>query len=263
MHLKNKIDYICKVAHSPKAYTWYACIGLVATVAAAIVETRELCKKEAVKTPEEKSEETKLDRAIELMTAYPITETCMAITFRCLGDLNKSWGKIVGQCTTDVIFWQNRTRTYRNAASGLVAAELIHGFSGKQPDEGLEWFCLKDMTPYGDIYFESTQLDVLGAEYQLNKIFADKGTASVREFAILLKIPDKIDEKSDCYGWNMEEYYEWGDFPWIDFGHNSVVDPETGITINELHPIWGPMPGDEITLAYGYLTYPGEYIEEL
>ena len=258
MKLKEKINDIYKVAQSPKAYTLYTCIGLIVTIAAAIVETRELCKKEAAKTPEEKSEETKLDRAIELVTAYPVTEASMVVTFRCLGGLNKSWGKIVGQCTNDVIFWQNRARTYRNAAPGLVAAELIHGFSGKQPDEGKEWFCLKDMTPYGDIYFESTQLEVLGAEYQLNKIFADKGTASVREFAILLKIADQIDNQSDCYGWNAETYYEWGDFPWIDFRHNHTVDPETGVTINEIHPIWGPLEEDEVTLAYGYLSYPGE-----
>lgn len=263
MHLKNKIDYICKVAHSPKAYVWYSVVGLATTITLAIVETRELCKKEAAKTPEEKSEETKLDRAIEVATSYPLTGISFAITANCISGIDKSWKEIVNEYSNNMIFWHNRAVSYRSAAAELVAAELVHGFSKKPPDEGLEWFCLKDMTPYGDIYFQSTQLDVLSAEYKLNKIFADKGTASVREFAILLKIPDKIDEKSDCYGWNMEEYYEWGDFPWIDFGHNSVTDPETGITINELHPIWGPMPGDEITLAYGYLTYPGEYIEEL
>lgn len=263
MHLKNKIDYICKVARSPKAYVWYSVVGLATTITLAILETRELCKKEAAKTLEEKSEETKLDRAIEVASSYPGTALAAAITCKCIIGIDKRWGEIETSYADALIFTQDRLQKYRAAAPGLVAAELVHGFSKKPPDEGLEWFCLKDMTPYGDIYFQSTQLDVLSAEYRLNKIFADKGTASVREFAILLKIPDEIDEKSDCYGWNMEEYYEWGDFPWIDFGHNSVTDPETGITINELHPIWGPMPGDEITFAYGYLTYPGEFIEEL
>ena len=263
MHLKNKINYICKVARSPKAFVWYSCIGLATTVALAILETRELCKKEAAKTPEEKSEETKLDHAIEVAASYPGTAFAAAVTCSCIIGIDKRWNEIAKTYTEALIFTQNRLQTYRNAAPGLVAAELVHGFSKKPPDEGLEWFCLKDMTPYGDIYFQSTQLDVLSAEYRLNKMFVDKGTASVREFAIFLNIPDKIDEKSDCYGWDIEVYYEWGDFPWIDFRHNRVTDPETGVVINEIHPIWGPLPGDEVSLAYGHLSYPGEFIEEL
>ena len=259
MHLKEKIDYIFKMAQSPKAYVWYSCIGLATTVTLAIVETRELCKKEAAKTPEEKNQQTKLNRAIEVATSYPLTGVSFAITVNCIGGIDKSWKKIANECSNNMIFWHNRAVSYRTAAPGLVAAELVHGFSKKPPDEGLEWFCLKDMAPYGDIYFQSTKLDVLGAEYKLNKMFADKGTASVRDFANLLGIGDRIDDDSDCYGWNSEYYYEWGDFPWIEFGHNNIIDPETGITINELHPIWGPLVEDAELLAEGHKLYPCEY----
>ena len=70
-------------------------------------------------------------------------------------------------------------------------------------------------------YFESTLADVKGAEYDINKIIAESGSAFVNEFYDLLKIPTI--EGGDELGWAIGglEYATWS--PWLDFTHEKVV----------------------------------------
>lgn len=261
MQIKERINYICSIASSPRAYAWYSYIGLATTMVLTIIATREECKREAAKSSEEKSEKTTLDEVKEIATNYIPPIISAGVTAYCI---NKSVVKgeerlqLANQMT---MFAQNTASLYRSQAPGIVTASLINGFSKRPPDEDKEWFCLKDMVPSGDIYFQSTQLNVLSAMYKLNKLFADKNAVSVKDFARFLgpDVEKQLGTNGNHYGWNIEVYYEWGDFPWIDFSCYNTTDQETGIVINMIAPIWGPQyVEDEKLFTYGYSDYPTE-----
>lgn len=75
--------------------------------------------------------------------------------------------------------------------------------------------------------FEATEVEVLSAEYELNRLFILRGYASVLDFYKMLGIEEKIKnvELVDCemYGWSLDCASEWG-YEWIDFTHRSIQE---------------------------------------
>lgn len=260
MTLREKINYICEVATSPRAYSVYACVGLVVTVVCAIVATKEVCEAEAEKSPEEKNDISKLDQVLEIGAAYSSTALAAAATIYCIHKADAGWRDYTGLISTGLSMTQDKMARYRSQAPGLVAASLVSGLGGRKADDGKQWYCLKDLGPYNDIYFQSTEADIYYAELHLNRNFQLRGSASVREFAAFLGILDQIDKEADYYGWDIATFIEdWGMDPWIDFEHWHTTDPETGETINMISFTWEPeFNEDHDLLAYGYLPYPGE-----
>lgn len=66
-------------------------------------------------------------------------------------------------------------------------------------------------------FFEATELDVLKAEYTLNKILTTEGEVCFNEFLSALGC-DETDEGS-LYGWSQELGYDWFGYMWVDFQH--------------------------------------------
>lgn len=77
---------------------------------------------------------------------------------------------------------------------------------------------------YEDTYgkfFERTMAEVIDAEYQLNRIFALEGEASLNKFYELLGLePMKY---GDLLGWNQETNDEFYNYPWIEFEHKLIT----------------------------------------
>lgn len=259
MQIKDRLNYIYQLATTPRAYAAYAGIGVGLTLVLGIIAGKEEAKREMEKSPEEKNEETILDKVIEKADAYkwPIISACA--TAMCIDkSITESEARL--DMVNDYLKYAQTTASlYRGQVPALVAASVVNGFSKKPADEGREWFCLKDMTPDGDIYFQATQLEVLSAEYKLNKLFANKNAVSVADFIRFLPIDMKINERDTHFGWDIEVYYENEDYPWIDFSHYTVTDEDTGQIINVISPIWGPQYVEDNELFYyGHNDYPTE-----
>ena len=73
---------------------------------------------------------------------------------------------------------------------------------------------------YGKL-FERTPIQVLTAEYELNKKLALNGEASVNDFLELLGL-DTIDF-GDSIGWLSDSNYDFYGHPWIEFRHEKIV----------------------------------------
>lgn len=84
------------------------------------------------------------------------------------------------------------------------------------PDAREEGQCLF-YDEYGDRFFFRTMLEVTDAEYNLNRILAVKGYASLNDFYKLLGLDET--EYGEYNGWNLyNDPEEWG-CNWIDFEH--------------------------------------------
>lgn len=73
---------------------------------------------------------------------------------------------------------------------------------------------------YGKL-FERTMLEVVEAEYKLNRQFALNGEASINDFLDLLGL-DHV-EFGNCIGWLSNSNYDFYGHPWIEFKHDKVT----------------------------------------
>ena len=73
---------------------------------------------------------------------------------------------------------------------------------------------------YGKL-FERTMLEVLQAEYDLNRRFALAGEASVNDFLDLLGLEHV--EFGNCIGWLSNSNYDFYGHPWIEFKHEKMT----------------------------------------
>lgn len=82
--------------------------------------------------------------------------------------------------------------------------------------DGLELF----YDEYSQRYFRSTEIDVLKAEYELNRILSESCGAFLNEFYDLLKID--IVDYGNYLGWSTCELVESFGACWVDFRHTKV-----------------------------------------
>lgn len=240
---------------SPKAYATYAGVGVIVTTVLAVIATRKECKREAEKSPEEKIDITDPKEIIEIGKTYIPVIASAAATLFCIHKSNTGWEVYNGIINSALISAQDKMTRYRSQVPGVVAGSLVSGLKGRKAEEDKQWYCLKDLNPYGDIYFQATEADIYYAEYHLARNFALRGSASVREFAAFLsdEALRQIDKNGDYYGWSNEYFYESGMEAWIDFEHWHTEDPETGETINMIGFTWPPYYSENRELfAYGY-----------
>ena len=289
----SKLNYILKKLDTPKAYAVYGMIGVVVTTGLAIHCTRKQCEFESEKIPEGVNLENKSVRQdIVKQTAknYAPVALSAAATIFCINKSNSKWMAYNSLINTAFVSARDKMARYRMLAAPAVAAEVVQGLDGKKSEPGVEWFCLKDVpviedvTSDGivcesnvkfdeythvasacytkDIYFQSTKADVIEAEYHLNRNFALRGSASVREFFAFLGILDQFpNEFGDAIGWDVGVMMEeWGIEPWIDFEHWHTTDPSTNEVINVISYTWEPHFNDDASpLAYGYDTEHWNY----
>lgn len=257
--MKLNLTDILQKANSPKAYSTYAVIGVLATTALAIICTR---KRDEEKTQtdisenqnEEMTREEAIEEIKEIVKDYAPVIASAAVTIFCIKKAESKWIAYNGLINAGYIATRDKLARYRLLAPAAAGAEIIKGFGDRgAPEEGVEWFCLYGFDDGPNVYFQSTKADVIEAEYSLNRNFVLRGSASAREFYAFLGILDQFPEEyGDYVGWLGDDMAEGGLDPWIDFEHGHV-DTEDGIRIYTVGYLWGPESTDDMrVLAWGY-----------
>ena len=265
-----KINFkdISQKATSPTAYSAYAVVGVLATTVLAIVCTRKQCKIESEKNPQMDIPEKELTRSDviqevkETVKIYAPVIASACVTIFCIRKSNQKWMTYNQLINASFIATRDKMARYRALAPAAVGAEVIQGLNKRRSDEGVEWFCLRGLPDNRNVYFQSTKADVIEAEYHLNRNFALRGSASVREHFAFLGILDQFSEEyGDCYGWDVGIMMEeWGIEPWIDFEHSHVIDDDTGEVINIIDYTWEPGFNEDCSpLAWGYGPIGDDY----
>jgi len=255
-----KVLATLKKLDSPKAYSMYAAIGVLVTTGFAIACTRKQVEYESEKIPEDANLENKMTRkeiVKNTIRNYAPVIASAATTIYCIHKSNQKWIAYNSMINSAFISARDKMARYRALAAPAVAAEVVQGLDHKKSEPGVEWFCIKDIPDHGDIYFQSTAADVIEAEYHLNRNFALRGSASVREFFAFLGIIDMFPEEfGDAYGYDVGIMMEdWGIEPWIDFEHWNITDESTGEKINVVQFTWEPQfssDGEAFAWGYGY-----------
>lgn len=264
-----KLIDISKKLTTANMYSMYATVGVLATTALAIICTRKQCEYENEIFPEGEISENVFEEDRKAVAKKMIKDTAInyvPVAASCAATLffitrsNYKWMHYNGIINAAFISARDKMARYRTLASSAVAAEVVNGLGDRRSYEDVEWFCLKDLPTFSngvpetkDLYFMSTRADVIEAEYHLNRNFALRGSASVREFCAFLGIIDQFpDELGDAYGWDVGVMMEdWGIEPWIDFEHSRVMNDEE--PINLICFTWEPgFSEDYSPRAWGY-----------
>lgn len=281
---------ISKMASSPMAFSAYAVVGVIATTVLTIVATRQQCKIESEKNPQqdilekEPTREEVIEEVKETLKVYAPVIASAAATIFCIRKSNQKWMAYNSMINASYLAARDKMARYRAIAAPAVGAEVIQGLHAQNEatKENCEWFCIKDCpldpadqpvyyfdrgswtTNYKmdrrhkrtkDIYFQSTMADVMEAQYHLNRNFALRGSASLREYFAFLGILDQFPEGfGDALGWEVGIMVEdWGIEPWIDINHWTVKEPSTGETVHMISLEWEPgFTEDGSALAWGY-----------
>lgn len=89
---------------------------------------------------------------------------------------------------------------------------------------------------YGE-FFERTYDEVRDAEYQLNRLFALNGEATLNDFYDLLSL--KRIPSGDSVGWSQDSGFIFYDHPWIEFEHE-VITMDDGMECQCINMPFGP-----------------------
>lgn len=89
---------------------------------------------------------------------------------------------------------------------------------------------------YGE-FFERTYDEVRDAEYQLNRLFALNGEATLNDFYDLLSL--KRIPSGDSVGWSQDSGFIFYDHPWIEFEHE-IITMDDGMECQCINMPFGP-----------------------
>lgn len=103
----------------------------------------------------------------------------------------------------------------KNVQTELAKDELKDNFEMEDPSKKLFYDIFSNQ------YFESTEEEVMEAQYKINRTLSIRGYASAKEYYDFLGIPsvDGGEELGWSTGMNMDYYWQ----EWIDFSHQHVI----------------------------------------
>lgn len=123
---------------------------------------------------------------------------------------------------------------YGNEADGKVREELAKDqykdadVPEEDEDDGKQLF----YDEYSRRYYRATNETVLRAEYEINKMLAESGGASLNDYYDLLNIPRM--DYGEYIGWSAAQMYEMYWDSWLDFWHEKV-EMEDGMECWMIH----------------------------
>lgn len=92
---------------------------------------------------------------------------------------------------------------------------------------------------YGKL-FERSFVEVLDAEYQLNRSLAINGYVSLADFYDLLGLERTA--SAEALGWNQDMGFDYGICTWIDFTHE-IMETDDGLKCYVITPSYEPIYG--------------------
>lgn len=201
---------------SPTIMTCIGAVGVAATVVEAVRATPKamlICSELQVKKFEEDgSEPSKIDYVKASWKCYIPTAifglTTIAAIFASNGLNKKEQASLASAyAIADRALREYKKNEKLKTGSEENIAKVVVGNDSK----------LIFYDEYYGQFFEKTMAEVKDAEYELNKLLATKGEATINDFFRLLGL-DSTFEPYDSLGWSKKDTCD----NWIDFSHNLV-----------------------------------------
>lgn len=249
--------------HSPLILTCIGAVGTVATAVMAVKATPKAMqlieeagyKKGSDTNPIEDMEFTPLTPAETVKVAWkpyiPAIITGTA-TIACIFGANVLTHRQQAALTSAYIFLDRSYREYKRKMVELY---------GKEADQNVQEAVAKeryeekehDFHPDGETllfyeehygqYFERKMIEVMDAEYQLNRKLVKDGEVSLNDFFELLGLDHN--EIGDALGWSQEAVCDFYNPSWIDFEHQ-LVKMEDGMECYLINMMVKPTAGYDV-----------------
>ena len=234
---------------SPTILTCIGAIGVVATAATAVRATpraMKLCESLRLERANEYQEEpSKIEYIREVWKCYIPAIAIGASTILCIFGANGLNKRQQAAITSAYALLDQTYKQYRDTVKELYGEEADVQVRKKiakenlcdiqKPDEGKLLF----YDEASNRYFERSMLEVLDAEYHLNREFITEGTVKLNDFYDLLGLPKtKI---GSTVGWAIDTAAAFFGYQWIDFEHQ-LVELEDGLECYILHMEFAPSP---------------------
>lgn len=201
-------------------------VGVVATAVMAVKATPEAMELIDRATKKKGEELTKVETVKVAWKPYIPSVLIGAGTLACVFGANVLNRKQQAALMSAYALLDNTYKEYQKKVEELygegsdreIKNEIAKDHYDEEDDygDGLELF----YDEYSQRYFRSTELDVLKAEYELNRILSESCGAFLNEFYDLLKLD--IVDYGNYLGWSTCELVESFGACWVDFRHTKV-----------------------------------------
>lgn len=169
--------------------------------------------------------ERKIDKVIAVAPVYIPSILFGAATIAAIVGANCLNIKTQKSMASAYMLLDNSFKTYRNKVdelygeeADLKVREAISHDKHSLPAEEDEPVVLFH-EPIYDVFFESTLMDVVLAEYHFNRNFILRGDNTMDELYSFLGIADKYPEHVITLGWSVDAGVMFYGYQWIDFNH--------------------------------------------
>ena len=235
--------------------TILTCIGAVGVVATSVMAVKATPKATRLleQARKEKGEDlTKLEKVRVAGPSYIPSAVTGAATVACIFGANALNKRQQAALTSAYALLNQSYKEYKNKVDELYgeeAGERVRAEIAKDKYEENPVVVAQDKQLFYDFfsgrYFESTPDEVLRAEYELNRLIAIDGGASVNEFYALLGL-EQLPGYDDI-GWSGAQVYEMYWHPWVEFVHENIdVDDSSdeygGLECIIIHMPMEPIP---------------------
>lgn len=197
---------------------------------------------------------TKTDVVKMAAPSYVLTAVCGATTIACIIGSNQLNRKQIASLIGAYAMLKKSYEEYRDKALAMYGEDdpIRNAIVEDHYKEA-------DISDYGDDetllfydkyhgeFFHRKMIEVLDAEYQLNRKFVTDGEASLNDFFRLLTLPEI--EDGDTIGWSLEACCDFYAFSWIDFEH-PLIKMEDGMECHVLEIVNEPFAGFEYRVPW-------------
>lgn len=234
---------------SPTILTFLGAVGVVATAVTAVRATPKAMRMIQERIDEEEGVFPQLTTAEKVRVAWKAYIPSIAIgaaTIVCIFGAN---GLNRHQQASIASAYALLDRTYKEYRSKVISlygkdadTKIREGIAKdyyEDHDENLEPIGGKHLffDEFSGEYFERTMLEVLDAEYQMNRTFVLEGRVKLNDFYEFLGLPKT--KLGETVGWDIEDGISFYGYQWIEFDHE-LVTMDDGLECYILHIPYQP-----------------------
>ena len=222
---------------APSILTGFAIAGTFLAVRQSAKDTTRLADNLEVAKKKKKADLTKIDILKVKAKTYVPTIAYASISVGCMLASNKISTRRIASATAYSAIAEERLERLKKSIQETVPDETSKDICKSYDQKMVEDHPISKETAYKNKfvrnpdtlfyeeftgrYFYSTDLAVKSAEYELNRLFACKGYASLNDFYSLLGLPNTA--MGYDTGWNIDYCADFDGINWIDFVHCEVI----------------------------------------
>lgn len=214
--------------NAPTILTCAAGVGVIATTALAVKATPKVLSL-IEQAKEEKGEElTKLEVVKVAGPVYMPTIITGVSTLACIFGVNALNKKQQASVISAYALLENSYKEYKKKAEEMYGEDANENIAkeiakDKYEEKHISVANGKELfyDEFSGRYFESTMVDVLSAEYELNRMLAIECGVFLNDFYELLGL--ETTDYGNYLGWSTYELAETCWYCWVEFNHSKVV----------------------------------------